>query len=173
MKLKNVVLGMGLALSFLSSVHLRAATEAATETERTTKKNVVEVLGSIGQFNTLAAALQATDLVATLESAGPFTVLAPTDKAFAKLGQETIDQLLANPEQLKSILLYHVIGGKVTALQAIKAGQAATVNGAEVSFEVNKEGVFINDSKILAPNLPASNGVIHVIDTVLLPPAAN
>ncbi len=173
MKLKKVLLGFSLALSLLSSAHLQANTSVDGSSERKSQKNIVEILGAVGQFKTLAAALQATDLLATLEGEGPFTVLAPTDKAFAKLGQATIDSLLANPEQLKSILLYHVVSGQVGALQALKAGKAATINGAEISFEIRKEGFFVNDSRVLFPDITAANGVIHVIDTVLLPPAAN
>ncbi len=110
--------------------------------------------------------------MSTLEGDGPFTVLAPTDAAFAKLGTATLNSLLANPEQLKSILLYHVVPGNVSLRQALRAGEAETVNGAEVDFSFNRKGFFVNDSRILRANVRASNGTIHVIDTVLIPPAS-
>ncbi len=150
-----------------ASAH-QAATDACASKSA---QDIVERLGATGQFKTLAAALGATDLVSTLQSPGPFTVLAPTDAAFAKLGQATIDALLANPDQLKSILLYHVVPGQVGLSQALKAGQAATVNGAKVAFKANSKGYFINDSRILRANVRACNGIVHVIDSVLLPPA--
>lgn len=169
MKLKSVVLGFGLAVASLTSA---IPLQAAPSAETMKSSSILEKLTASGKFKTLATALEATDLVATLEGEGPFTVLAPTDTAFAKLGKEKLDELLANPELLKSILLYHVVSGRVTAMQALQAKSATTVNGSAVNFAVKGNGVFINDSRVLTANVRASNGIIHVIDTVLLPPAA-
>jgi transforming growth factor-beta-induced protein len=171
MNMKHFLQGIGVAAAMLMGVNASAHTASPQACSAQSAQDIVERLGATGQFKTLAAALGATDLVSTLQSPGPFTVLAPTDAAFAKLGQSTIDALLANPEQLKSILLYHVVPGQVSLRQALKAGEAATVNGAEVAFKVTKQGFFINDSRILRANVRACNGIVHVIDSVLLPPA--
>ena len=172
MKLKSLLLGIGLACTLPLSSGLQAASSAGKNMEMpAAKASIVSRLTASGKFKTLIAALKATDLVATLEGEGPFTILAPTDQAFAKLGKETLDRLLANPEELKSILLYHVVEGRVMAMEAFQAGQAATVNGAGLKFEKKGLGFFINNARVLLADVPASNGVIHVIDTVLLPPA--
>ena len=137
---------------------------------------IVDVAAGAENFTTLVAAVQAAGLVETLSGPGPFTVFAPTDEAFAKaltsLGM-TADQLLADTETLKSILTYHVIAGKVLAADVMKLdGQSvATVNGADVKITVDGDTVKVNDATVTAVDVPASNGVIHVIDSVLLPPA--
>lgn len=166
MKLKTLFMTIGLGFWMNAVQATPAPAHAAAQ-----RGDLVTTLGQQGSFKTLAAALQATDLIATLESNGPFTVLAPTDAAFAKLGQATLNQLLANPDQLKSILLYHVVPGNVSLRQALRAGEAQTVNGAAVDFTFSRKGFFVNDSRIVRPNVRASNGIIHVIDSVLLPPA--
>ncbi|MDO9694354.1 MAG: fasciclin domain-containing protein [Candidatus Latescibacteria bacterium] len=119
-------------------------------------------------FTTLVAAVKAADLEDVLNGKGPFTVFAPTDEAFAKLPAGTVESLLADPAALKSILLYHVVSGEVMAADVVKLTEAATVNGAKVSVDAT-EGVRINGSRVVKADVRASNGVIHVIDTVLLP----
>ena len=133
--------------------------------------DIVDVAVSAGQFNTLAAALEAADLVGTLKGDGPFTVFAPTDEAFAKLPAGTIEHLLKpeNRDQLTAILTYHVVPGKVYAADVIKLDSAATVNGSNVTIRVSDAGVSIDDAMVVKADIGASNGVIHVIDTVILP----
>ena len=133
--------------------------------------DIVDVAVSAGQFNTLAAALEAADLVGTLKGDGPFTVFAPTDEAFSKLPAGTIEHLLKpeNRDQLTAILTYHVVPGKVYAADVIKLDSAATVNGAEITIRVSDAGVSVDDAAVVKTDIGASNGVIHVIDTVILP----
>ena len=133
--------------------------------------DIVGVAVSAGQFNTLAAALQAADLVETLKSEGPFTVFAPTDEAFAKLPAGTIDHLLKpeNRDQLVAILTYHVVPGKVYAADVVKLDTATTINGADVTIRVRDDGVAVDDANVIETDIKASTGVIHVIDTVILP----
>jgi len=130
-------------------------------------KNIVQVATDAGSFKTLIAALKATDLVGTLsgQGKGPFTVFAPTDAAFAKLPPGTVENLLANPEQLKSILLYHVVAGDLRATDVLSRTSLQTVNGQSLTIS----GTKVNDANIVATDILARNGVIHVIDTVLLP----
>ncbi|MDX2437747.1 MAG: fasciclin domain-containing protein [Acidobacteriota bacterium] len=131
--------------------------------------DIVAVAISAGSFNTLVAAVQAAGLVETLQSDGPFTVFAPTDEAFAKLPAGTVENLIANPDQLKQILLYHVVSGKVTAGDVVKLSDAATAEGSDVMIKVNGNGVMINNANVIQTDVMASNGIIHVIDTVLIP----
>ena len=136
-------------------------------------KDIVDTAVAAGQFKTLAAALTAAGLVDTLKGPGPFTVFAPTDAAFAKLPAGTLDTLL-KPEskaKLTAILTYHVVAGKVMAADVVKLKEAKTVNGAMVAVKVDGGNVMINNAKVTTADIEASNGVIHVIDTVLLPPA--
>jgi uncharacterized surface protein with fasciclin (FAS1) repeats len=135
------------------------------------EKDIVDTAVAAGSFKTLAAALQAAGLVDTLKSKGPFTVFAPTDEAFAKLPAGTVDDLLKpeNKEKLKAILLYHVVAGKVTSKEVVKLHSAKTVNGQSVTIEVKDGKVLINNATVIKADVEASNGVIHVIDTVLLP----
>ena len=130
-----------------------------------------------GSFKTLITAVQAAGLEATLRSTGPFTVFAPTDAAFAKLPADTLKSLLANPEALKAILLYHVVSGKVESAAAISVAksttpQVKTVNGADITLSLSNGALFINNAKVITADVEASNGVIHVIDTVLIPPSS-
>ena len=136
-------------------------------------KDIVDTAVAAGQFKTLAAALTAADLVATLKGPGPFTVFAPTDAAFAALPAGTVDSLLKpeNKAKLAAILTYHVVAGKVMAADVAKLKEVKTVNGAMVAVKVVGGNVMINNAKVTTADIEASNGVIHVIDTVLLPPA--
>ena len=128
-----------------------------------------------GTFKTLAAALEAAGLVETLKGEGPFTVFAPTDEAFAKLDKALLDDLLKpeNKDTLVAILTYHVVAGKVTAADVVKLTSAKTVQGEEITIKVDSYAgtVMVNDAKVTATDIMASNGVIHVIDTVILPPS--
>lgn len=137
----------------------------------TAKKDIVETAVAAGTFNTLAAALQAAGLADTLKGKGPFTVFAPTDDAFNKLPAGTVETLLKpeNKEKLKAILLYHVVSGDVTAAQAMKLSSARTLDGQDVKISTDSGTVMVNDAKVVKADVSASNGVIHVIDTVLLP----
>ena len=135
------------------------------------KPDIVDTAISSGSFNTLVAALQAADLVSTLQSDGPFTVFAPTDQAFAKLPAETLASLLKpeNKDQLVSILTYHVVPGKVLASDVVELELAKTVNGKNVEIDVNDGGVKIDNATVVQTDILTSNGVIHVIDEVILP----
>ena len=133
--------------------------------------DIVDVAVSAGQFNTLAAALDAAGLVETLKGEGPFTVFAPTDAAFAKLPAGTVDSLLKpeNKDQLIAVLTYHVVPGSVMAEDVVKLSGATTVNGSDVKIAVVDGSVRIDDATVIKTDINASNGVIHVIDSVILP----
>ena len=137
------------------------------------EKDIVDVAAEAGTFNTLLAAAEAAGLVDVLRSEGPFTVFAPTDEAFAALPEGTVESLLADPEALRAILLYHVVPGKVMAAQVVTMDSAETAQGSSVSISTYGETVRINDARVVTADVEASNGVIHVIDTVILPPASN
>ncbi len=130
--------------------------------------DIVDTAVNAGDFTTLVAAVKAADLVDTLKGKGPFTVFAPTDAAFAKLPEGTVDELLKDTPKLKKILTYHVVSGKVMAADAKKMKSATTVEGSDVKINASK-GVKINDSTVTTADVGADNGVIHVIDTVLMP----
>ncbi len=130
--------------------------------------NIVQVAEKAGDFKTLLTALKVANLTSTLESKGPFTVFAPTDKAFAALPKATLDQLLKNPKALAAVLTYHVIAGKVLSKE-VKTGNVKTVNGQDVYIKVSNNGVKVNDASVIKTDINASNGVIHVIDKVLIP----
>ena len=130
--------------------------------------DIVDVAVNAGSFTTLVAAVKAAGLVETLKGAGPFTVFAPTDEAFAKLPAGTVEGLLKDLPKLKKILTYHVVSGKVMAADVVKLKSAKTVEGSDVKIDASN-GVKVNDSKVVTPDVAADNGVIHIIDTVLLP----
>ena len=135
------------------------------------KKDIVDTAVAAGDFKTLAAALQAAGLVDTLKGAGPFTVFAPTDEAFAKLPAGTVEDLLKpeNKQKLVSILTYHVVAGDVMAKDVVKLSEAKTVNGKEVKIMVEGGKVMVDGANVTKTDIKCSNGVIHVIDSVLLP----
>ncbi len=134
---------------------------------------IVDVAVANGSFTTLVAAVEAAGLVETLSGEGPFTVFAPTDEAFAALPEGTLDSLLEDPEALAEILTYHVVSGKVLAEDVVGLDAATTVQGDDISIEVVDGGVVLNgSSNVIATDVEASNGVVHVIDTVILPPAS-
>jgi uncharacterized surface protein with fasciclin (FAS1) repeats len=153
-----------------------AATAATAETGAAEPApaagDIVETAVAAGDFTTLAAALEAAGLVETLQGEGPFTVFAPTDEAFAALPEGTLDELLLpeNREQLESILTYHVVEGAVPSSDLSDGQQVATLQGGELTIGVTDAGVTVDDATVTAADVAASNGVVHVVDTVLLPP---
>ncbi len=130
--------------------------------------DIVDTAVKAGSFTTLVAAVKAAGLVETLKGTGPFTVFAPSDEAFAKLPEGTVDSLLKDIPKLKKILTYHVVSGKVMAADVVKMKSAKTVEGSEVKIDASS-GVKINNSTVVTPDIAADNGVIHIIDTVLMP----
>ncbi|CAM3850859.1 fasciclin domain-containing protein [Deinococcus frigens] len=130
---------------------------------------IAGIVSNDPNFSTLLAAVKAAGLVETLSSPGPFTVFAPTNAAFAKIPQADLNALLNDPAQLKAVLLYHVVAGKVTASQVMGMSSGTTINGADVNVSMMDGKVMINDATVTKADIMASNGVIHVIDTVLMP----
>jgi len=161
MRMKFTVAMMAAVVCCLGGSELRAEKPA---------KNIVETAVEAGSFNTLAKALQAAGLVEALQGEGPFTVFAPTDAAFAKLPEGTVANLLKpeNKEALIGILKYHVVSGQVTSKQVVKLHEAKTLNGKSVKVTAG-DGVKINSANVVKADIMTSNGVIHVIDEVLLP----
>ena len=137
------------------------------------EKDIVDTAVEAGSFKTLAAALKAADLIETLKGKGPFTVFAPTDEAFAKLPKGTVEELLKpeNKAKLAGILTYHVVAGKVEAKDAVKLKSAKTVNGASFKISASDAGVMVDQAKVVKTDIQCSNGVIHVIDSVIMPAA--
>jgi len=131
--------------------------------------NIVQVAAANKQFSTLVSLVQKAGLAGVLSGPGPFTVFAPTNAAFAKLGKRTLRAVAKNKKLLTKILTYHVVAGKVTAAQVVKLRSAKTVNGKRVKIRVRKGNVFVNDARVVKTDIPASNGVIHVINRVLIP----
>ena len=130
-------------------------------------KDIVDTAVAAGNFKTLAAALKAGDLISTLKGKGPFTVFAPTDEAFAKIPKADLDALLKDKAKLKAVLTYHVVAGKVISTD-LKSGNVKTVQGSDVMIST-MGGAMVNDAKVVAADVAADNGVIHAIDTVLMP----
>jgi uncharacterized surface protein with fasciclin (FAS1) repeats len=130
-------------------------------------KDIVDTAVGAGTFKTLATALGAADLVPTLKGKGPFTVFAPTDEAFAKIPKADLDALLKDKKKLAAVLTYHVVPGKVMAAN-VKAGKVKTVQGSEITITTTG-GVMVNNAKVIKTDIVADNGVIHVIDTVIMP----
>ena len=155
----------------IDSVLLPPSFAATPQVAPNSTSDIVDTAVSAGQFTTLATALDAAGLIDTLKGPGPFTVFAPTDAAFAKLPAGTLDSLLADPDTLRSVLTYHVLPGRVTAADAANLQSATTVEGEDVSITANDGAVQIDDANVTQPDVVASNGIIHVIDTVILPPS--
>ena len=157
----------------LATIALFAAPVSAGENKPAkANKDIIQTAKAAGSFSTLLTAVEAAGLTSTLRKGGPFTVFAPTDEAFAKLPPETLAAVLADKALLTSILLYHVVDGTVLAKDVVQLTSATTLNGAPVSIAVVGSGVVLNGSvNVIATDVLAKNGVIHVVDTVLLPPA--
>ena len=147
------------------------SSDAAKAAHSMAPDNIVQVASKAGSFNTLLAAAKAAGLVGALEGEGPLTVFAPTDDAFAKLPAGTVESLLKpeNKEKLKAVLLYHVVEGKVTADQVVKMTSAKTLQGESAKIAVKDGKVYVDGAQVIKADVPASNGVIHVIDSVILP----
>jgi uncharacterized surface protein with fasciclin (FAS1) repeats len=157
----------------LTGLTLLAATTAgagATSTTAKPKANIVQTAVAAGQFKTLVALVKKAGLVGALSGKGPLTVFAPTDAAFAKVPKATLAALGKDKAKLKAVLLYHVVAGKVTAAQVVKLTTAKTLNGQSVAIKVRGGKVYINTAQVVTPDVMASNGVIHVINKVLIPP---
>jgi transforming growth factor-beta-induced protein len=184
-KLKEAtsVFGQKLAIDTAKGVKVGSATVTATDIACTNgvihvidtvliPQDIVEIAAGDGRFKTLVAALKAGELVDALKGTGPLTVFAPTDDAFAKLPKETLEALLKpeNKAKLQAILKFHVVSGSVKAADAVKLKEATTLNGAAARIEVKDKEVFIAGAKVIITDIPALNGVIHVIDTVMIPP---
>lgn len=177
------VIGVGafMLMGNTTSQNEQPAQKSGSATDKTTEsmvepndnmnepKNIVEIASSNSDFSTLVTALTAAGLVETLSGDGPFTVFAPTNAAFAKLPEETLQAVLADKEQLTAILTYHVVPGKVMAKDVVNLKSAKTVQGSNLSIEVNGSTVMVDNAKVITPDIDAKNGVIHVIDTVLIP----
>jgi transforming growth factor-beta-induced protein len=160
-----------LALAIPALAYDRAG--KAKSYDKTASADIVDTAVAAGSFNTLVAAVQAAGLVDTLKGDGPFTVFAPTDEAFAALPEGTVEALLKpeNRDQLIAVLTYHVVPGKVTAADVVKLSNATTVNGAPVTISTSYGKVKIDEATVVQADVIASNGVIHVIDRVILPGA--
>jgi transforming growth factor-beta-induced protein len=163
----RVCIGTGLVAVLAATVSAQdcAARDSRAHTE---SKNIVQTAIAAGQFKTLVKAVEAAGLAGTLSGKGPFTVFAPTDEAFAKLPEGALDGLLKNPEALKSVLLYHVVPGKVMAADVVKLKAAKTALGQSVTIDTSN-GVRVENAEVVKADIAASNGVIHVIDTVIMP----
>jgi uncharacterized surface protein with fasciclin (FAS1) repeats len=160
---------MKIMLTFTSLALVGMLAAAPASAQQT--KNIVDTAVSAGSFTTLAKALAAADLVPTLEGPGPFTVFAPTDEAFAKLPVGTLDNLLKpeNKDKLRRILTYHVVAGDVRAADVVKLQAAKAVSGDTLTVKVRDGKVHVDDANVIKTDIQASNGVIHIIDTVILP----
>ena len=169
--IKEIV--MRIARLAVSTFAVASLCFTAVPAQAQSDKDIVDTAVEAGTFNTLAAALTAADLIEVLKGEGPFTVFAPTDEAFAKLPEGTVESLLLpeNKDQLTAILLYHVVAGSVTSDVVVTLDSAATVNGASVAITTSDMGVMVDAATVTAVDILASNGVIHVIDSVILPPA--
>ena len=154
---------------FVSATVLALGLAAAVPVHADSQKDIVDTAIAAGSFTTLAKALQAAGLVDTLKGPGPFTVFAPTDEAFAKLPAGTVEALLKDKEKLTAILTYHVVAGNVPSSEVVKLTSAKTVNGQDVKIKVMDGKVMVNNAQVVKADVKANNGVIHVIDTVILP----
>jgi uncharacterized surface protein with fasciclin (FAS1) repeats len=184
-KTRSIALAAALTLTLAACGGEEAAETTVAETTETTvaettetteaamvEMNLVEVATEAGSFTTLLAAAEAAGLVDTLTGEGPFTVFAPTDEAFAALEPGTLDALLADPEALADILLYHVVPGKVMAADVVGLESATSAQGSDIAITVDGDAVMVNEANVTATDIEASNGVIHVIDAVILPPSS-
>jgi uncharacterized surface protein with fasciclin (FAS1) repeats len=157
----------------MAQAKAQAQTHVQTVAFNADRKDIVDTAVGAGSFKTLVAAVQAAGLVETLKGKGPFTVFAPTDEAFAKLPAGTVESLLKpeNKEKLVAVLTYHVVPGKVMAADVVKLTEAPTVQGSKAKVKVADGTVMIDNAKVVKTDIETSNGVIHVIDAVILPPA--
>jgi uncharacterized surface protein with fasciclin (FAS1) repeats len=148
---------------------LLAMVNRGTAADKAAEKDIVDTAVGGGSFKTLVTAVKAAGLVETLKGKGPFTVFAPTDEAFAKLPAGTLEALLKDKDKLTAVLTYHVVPGKVMAADVVKLKTADTVQGSAVTIEAGKDGVKVDGAKVVKTDIVCSNGVIHVIDAVIVP----
>lgn len=171
--MKSIIIAAGVALLATSST---SATECSSGSQaKAAKSSIVETAVAAGSFKTLAAALDAADLVTALQGDGPFTVFAPTDDAFAKLPEATLKSLLKpeNRAQLASILTFHVVPGSYPAAKVLKSGALSSLNGQRINFSAKGEQAFAGGATIVKTDIECSNGIIHVLDSVILPSSKN
>jgi uncharacterized surface protein with fasciclin (FAS1) repeats len=168
-RLMIFLLAASLCASLL--VGVSAARTPARSGKADAERNIVQTAIASGQFKTLAKLLTITGLASTLQQHGPFTVFAPTDAAFKQVPKKTLNALLQNKAKLKAVLLYHVVSGEVTSEDVVKLASAKTLEGKDLRIRVSGSGVFVNNAKVTKPDVMASNGVIHVVNRVLIPPA--
>jgi PGF-CTERM protein len=161
-----------LAALFLFASLAGASDSASNANGTESQKNIVETAVAAGNFNTLVEAVQEAGLVDTLSSPGPFTVFAPTDEAFAKVPSAVMDTLMADKTLLTSVLTYHVVPGEVMSSDLVNGMSVKTVEGSDVRITIDSAGVMVDNARVINADIKASNGVIHVIDAVILPPAA-
>lgn len=166
-RLTIVLIAAALGASLLGG----AATARPTAPAAKAEEDIVQTAVAAGQFKTLVKLVKRAGLASALQQPGPFTVFAPTDAAFKKVPKKTLNTLLRNKAKLKAVLLYHVVSGKVTAADVVKLTSAKTLNGKNVRIRVSGSNVFVNKAKVTKPDVMASNGVIHVVNRVLIPPA--
>jgi len=158
-------------LLMIAAVAVLAGWTFPTSNSSSPDKDIVDIAVEAGTFQTLVAAVTAADLVGTLKGEGPFTVFAPTDEAFAKVPKDVVANLLKpeNKDKLIAVLTYHVVPGKVMAADVVKVASAKTVQGSDVDVKVSDTGVMIDGANVIATDIETTNGVIHVIDSVILP----
>jgi uncharacterized surface protein with fasciclin (FAS1) repeats len=161
---------VALACAAAGALPLTAATAAPARPATATKPTIVQTAVAAGKFTTLTKLVKQAGLAGALSGKGPFTVFAPTDAAFRKVPKATLAALAKDKAKLRSVLLYHVVKGKVTAAQAVKLTSATTLEGAKLAIAVKGDKVTIGGARVVTPDVMASNGVIHVIDRVLIPP---
>jgi uncharacterized surface protein with fasciclin (FAS1) repeats len=169
MKSKRIAIIATLVLALAVGVTTATAGRTTTAGPKMGEKNLVQTAIAAGQFKTLASLLQKAGLAGTLEGEGPFTVFAPTDAAFAKVPKATLASLAKNKAKLRAVLLYHVVKGKVTAAQAMNLHSAKTLEGKSLTIRVSSGKVIVGGATVVKANVMASNGVIHVINKVLIP----
>ena len=163
---KNLFIPVGIA--FVLALVLAQPTVAGSYYGKSAKADIVDTAIKAGSFNTLVTAVKEAGLVDVLKGDGPFTVFAPTDEAFAKIPKEQLEALLKDKEALTAVLTYHVVPGKVMAADVVKLDSAETVQGQSIAIDTS-DGVMVDNAKVVKTDIVTSNGVIHVIDTVILP----
>ncbi|MHC4758319.1 MAG: fasciclin domain-containing protein [Planctomycetota bacterium] len=171
MKTKRLYKTAMLILLLITVLALPLGCNGSSKKHSAPRMDIVDTAVAAGDFNTLVTAIKAADLVQTLKGKGPFTVFAPTDEAFGKLPDGTVEDLLKpqNKQKLASILTYHVVAGKVMAADVVKISSAKTVNGQSLTVKVQGSAVMVDNAKVIKTDIQCSNGVIHVIDEVVLP----
>jgi len=165
--MKKIALLLVLVVAALAAAPLGSTAGAGSRADA----DIVATATAAGKFTTLTMLLKRAGLVSALKQPGPYTVFAPTDAAFKKVPKKTLKALLANKAKLKAVLLYHVVSGKVTAADVVKLHSAKTLNGKKVRIHVANSTVFVNNAKVVKADVMATNGVIHVVNRVLIPPA--